>query len=137
MSDTATLTQPTRAREARTPWVRSFAWDAFWLQSALWLSPLALLLAHGYEDPGESPLDLLVFGLTALFWISHRFGSSWLAYATTAYRPLLRAEPVRFVVVPLAPTAPAGKKPHERAARRVPRGYYLGVLRRGGENIVS
>jgi len=102
VSDTATLTQPTRAREARSPWVLSFAWDAFWLQSALWLSPLALLLAHGYEDPGESPLDLLVFGLTALFWLSHRFGSSWLAYATTAYRPLLRAEPVRFVVVPIA-----------------------------------
>ena len=101
MSDAATLTQPTRVGEAR-PWVRSLAWDAFWLQSALWLAPLALLLAHGYEDPSESPLDLLVFGLTALFWISHRFGSSWLAYATTAYRPLLRAEPVRFVVVPIA-----------------------------------
>ncbi|HEY2862728.1 MAG TPA: hypothetical protein VGK37_03795 [Casimicrobiaceae bacterium] len=102
MSDTATLTQATRVGEARSPWVRSLAWDAFWLQSALWLAPLALLLAHGYEDPSESPLDLLVFGLTALFWTSHRFGSSWLAYATTAYRPLLRAEPVRFVIVPIA-----------------------------------
>jgi hypothetical protein len=60
------------------------------------------LLAHGHEDPSESPLDLLVFGLTALFWISHRFGSMWLAYATTAYRPLLRAEPVRFVIIPIA-----------------------------------
>lgn len=101
----ATLTQPAHVGEARRPWVRSLAWDAFWLQSALWLAPLALLLAYGYEDPGESPLDLLVFGLTALFWISHRLGSSWLAYATTAYRPLLRAEPARFVVVPIAITA--------------------------------
>jgi hypothetical protein len=82
--------------------VRGLGWDVFWLQSALWLAPLALLLAHGYEDPGESPLDWLVFALTALFWISHRFGSTWLAYATTAYRPLLRAEPARFVIIPAA-----------------------------------
>lgn len=72
------------------------------MQSALWLAPLALLLAYGYDDPGDSPLDGLVFVLTALFWISHRFGSTWLAYATTAYRPLVLAEPVRFVVVPVA-----------------------------------
>jgi hypothetical protein len=44
---------------------------------------------------------LLVFGLTALFWLSHRFSSTWLAYATTAYRPLLHADPIRFVIVPL------------------------------------
>jgi hypothetical protein len=82
--------------------VRGLAWDGFWLQSALWLAPLALLLAYGYDDPGESPLDWLVFCLTALFWISHRLGSTWLAYATTAYRPLLRAEPARFVIIPIA-----------------------------------
>ena len=102
MSDTVTLTHATRVCATRKPWVRSLAWDAFWLQSALWLAPLVLLLAQGYEDPSESPLDLLVFALTALFWTSHRFGSSWLVYATTAYRPLLRAEPVRFVLVPIA-----------------------------------
>ena len=51
-------------------WVRSFAWDALWLQSALWLAPLALLLARGHEDPSQSPLDLMVFGFTALFWIA-------------------------------------------------------------------
>ena len=84
------------------PWVQGAAWDGFWLHSALWLCPAAFLLALGYEDPGESPLDALVFGLTALFWIGHRIGSTWLAYATTAYKPLVRAEPVRFVVVPLA-----------------------------------
>ena len=86
----------------RTPWVRGVVWDSFWLQSGLWLAPLALLLGYGHEDPGESPLDWLVFGLTALFWLSHRFGSTWLAYATTAYRPLLRAEPTRFVIIPIA-----------------------------------
>ncbi len=91
--------------DARVPWVHSLAWDVLWLQSALWLVPLALLLAHRYADPTESPLDVLCFGLTALFWIGHRIGSTWLAYATTAYRPLLQAEPVRFVIVPLAITA--------------------------------
>jgi hypothetical protein len=101
MSDTFTLSQPTRVGETRAPWVRGVVWDTFWLQSALWLAPLALLLAYGHEDPGESPLDLLVFGLTALFWLGHRFGSTWLAYATTAYRPLLRAERTRFVIIPI------------------------------------
>ena len=102
MHDSPRLSQSMRAGEARPHWVRGLGWDVFWLQSALWLVPLALVLAHGHEDPGESPLDLLVFALTAVFWISHRFGSSWLAYATTAYRPLLRAEPTRFVIIPIA-----------------------------------
>lgn len=102
MSDTSVFPPPMRAHETRAFWVRGVAWDAFWLQSALWLAPLALLLANGHQDPGESPLDWLVFGLTALFWIGHRFGSTWLAYATTAYRPLLRAEPARFVIIPIA-----------------------------------
>ena len=87
------------------PWVRSAAWDLVWLQSALWLAPLALLLAHGHADAALSPLDILAFALAALFWIAHRAGSVWLAYATTAYQPLLAAEPVRFLLVPLAITA--------------------------------
>ena len=73
--------------------------------SALWLAPLALWLARGHADPESSPLDLLYFGLTALFWIGHRLCSTWLAYCTEAYRPLLRAQPVRFVVLPLLVTA--------------------------------
>jgi len=91
-----------RAGTARGPWIHGRAWDALWIQSALWLAPLALLLANGYDNLDDSPLDVLVFALTALFWLGHRFGSTWLAYATTAYRPLVRAEPVRFVVVPIA-----------------------------------
>jgi hypothetical protein len=101
MYDSPGVSRPARTGAAHPLWVRGFAWDAFWLQSALWLVPLALVLAQDNGDPGDSPLDLLVFALTALFWISHRLGSSWLAYATTAYRPLLRAEPTRFVVVPI------------------------------------
>ncbi len=73
--------------------------------SALWLAPIVLLLAHGYSNPESSPLDLLYFGLTALFWIGHRLGSTYLAYCTEAYRPLLRQQPIRFVVLPIVVTA--------------------------------
>ena len=73
--------------------------------SALWLSPLVLWLAWGYADPASGPLDLFYFGIVALFWIGHRLGSAWLAYGTEAYRPLLRAQPVRFLVLPLLVTA--------------------------------
>jgi hypothetical protein len=76
-----------------------------WILSALWLVPLVLLLARGHADPERSPADALYFGLTVLFWIGHRIGSTWLAYCTTAYRPLLRAQPVRFVVLPALVTA--------------------------------
>ena len=89
----------------RSPWVRGPGWDGFWMLSALWLAPMILWLSHGYADPEESPLDLLYFGLTALFWIGHRLGSTYLAYCTEAYRPLLRTEPMRFVVIPLLVTA--------------------------------
>jgi hypothetical protein len=76
-----------------------------WILGALWLVPLVLLLARGHADPAESPAAALYFGLTMLFWIGHRVGSTWLAYCTTAYRPLLRAQPVRFVVLPALATA--------------------------------
>ena len=88
-----------------SPWVRGPAWDGVWMLSALWLAPLVLWIARGHADPESSPLDLLYLGLTALFWIGHRLGSTWLAYCTEAYRPLLRAQPVRFVVLPLLVTA--------------------------------
>ena len=73
--------------------------------SALWLAPIVLLLAHGYSNPESSPLDLLYFGLTALFWIGHRLSSTYLAYCTEAYRPLLREQPIRFIVLPVLITA--------------------------------
>src|SRR6185437_3194267 len=94
------------ARPARgsSPWVAGPAWDAVWMQSALWLTPLALWLVHG-SGSRSGPLDTLYFAITALFWIGHRLGSAWLAYGTEAYRPLLRAQPARFVVLPLLVTA--------------------------------
>src|SRR6201987_860650 len=87
-----------------SPGVRGPVWDGFWMLSALWLAPIVYWLARGYSDPESSPLDLLYFGLTALFWLGHRFCSTYLAYCTEAYRPLLRAQPIRFVVIPLLVT---------------------------------
>ena len=92
-------------RRWSSPWVRGPLWDGFWMLSALWLAPIVLLLAHGYSNPESSPLDLLYFGLTALFWIGHRFSSTYLAYCTEAYRPLLREQPIRFIVLPVLITA--------------------------------
>jgi len=84
-------------------WVRGPVWDSVWILNALWLVPIALWLAR-VSSPDSSPLDSLYFGLTALFWIGHRLCSTWLAYCTEAYRPLLRKEPLRFVLVPLLVT---------------------------------
>jgi hypothetical protein len=69
--------------------------------SALWLVPVAWWLSRGEADPEKGPLDLLYFGLTALFWLGHRLSSTYLAYCTEAYRPLLRTQPIRFLVIPL------------------------------------
>jgi hypothetical protein len=104
VAEIAAAAPPSRA-SARSPWLRGVIWDGFWMQSALWLAPLALWLAHGYSDAAKSPLDVLYFGLTALFWIGHRLSSTYLAYCTEAYRPLLRTQRVRFVVLPILITA--------------------------------
>jgi hypothetical protein len=87
--------------KSSSPWVRGPVWDGFWILSALWLAPIVIWLAHGYSNPESSPLDLLYFGLTALFWIGHRLSSTYLAYCTEAYKPLLRAQPIRFIVLPV------------------------------------
>jgi len=92
------------AAERPSTWVRGPVWDGVWMLNALWLVPIALWLSRGYSDAGASPLDIFYFALTALFWIGHRLASTWLAYCTEAYRPLLRSEPVRFVLIPLLVT---------------------------------
>jgi hypothetical protein len=95
-----TLLRPQRS----SVWVRGPVWDSAWILNALWLLPIALWLGHGHPDLQSSPLDSFYFGLTALFWIGHRLSSTWLAYCTEAYRPLLRNDPIRFVVLPLLVT---------------------------------
>ncbi|HTO68963.1 MAG TPA: hypothetical protein VMR31_03810 [Myxococcota bacterium] len=82
-------------------WIKSPAWDLVWVLNALWLAPLVLVLAKGHGDVRTSPVDALFFALTVPLWLGHRFSSTWLAYATPAYRPLLAAQPLRFVVAPL------------------------------------
>jgi hypothetical protein len=107
-------------------WVKGPAWDSVFMLNGLWLAPLVLWLANRGDAP-NSPLDMLYFAITALFWIGHRLSSTWLAYATEAYRPLLRAQPVRFVVLPLLITLgcfaiflpPDGALPFTRAQRLV------------------
>lgn len=105
------IAAPTRlSREQTVPrttsaWLHGPLWDVVWLHGALWLAPLALWLVYAQPGPGANPLDLLYFALTALFWIGHRLSSVWLAYCTEAYRPLLRAQPLRFVALPVAVSA--------------------------------
>lgn len=99
IAESITILPPLRG-SAHSLWLRGPIWDGFWMQSALWLAPVALWLAYGYSNPAKSPLDLLYFGVTALFWIAHRLSSTYLAYCTEAYRPLLRTQPVRFVLLP-------------------------------------
>ncbi len=91
---------PPAAPRRAGPWIQNALWDGVWTLSALWLVPLVLWLGRGHADAERSPVDTLYFGVTVLFWIGHRISSTWLAYCTTAYRPLLRSNPVRFVVAP-------------------------------------
>lgn len=88
-----------RARHAGG-WVRGPVWDGFWILGGLWLAPIAWWLGRG-DDPASSPLDRVYLVLTAAFWIGHRLSSTYLAYCTPAYRPLLRSQPIRFVWFPL------------------------------------
>ena len=88
----------------RAGWIRSATWDGFWVLGALWLAPLVAVVMRGGEEQGLDRVDTIYFVLTIAFWIGHRLSSSYLAYCTTAYRPLLQTQRVRFVWVPLAIT---------------------------------
>jgi len=83
-------------------WIKSPGWDLVWVLNALWLTPLVLWLAHGHADARTSPVDALYFALTVPLWAGHRISSTWLAYATPGYRPLLRRQWIRFIAAPLA-----------------------------------
>jgi len=87
---------------ARARWIKSPAWDLVWVLNALWLAPLVLLLEREYGDARNGPVDWLFFVLAVPLWFGHRVSSAWLAYTTPAYRPLLKAQRLRFVACPLA-----------------------------------
>lgn len=82
-------------------WVKSAAWDGAFLLSGLWLAPVAWLLARGAPRVDESPAAFAYFLLAIPLWIGHRLSSSFLAYCTVGYRPLLATQRARFVVAPI------------------------------------
>src|SRR5688572_2856922 len=93
---------PLASAIAAPRWIRNPSWDLVWILNALWLAPLLLLLAHGRADVRTGPIDTLFFLCAVPLWFGHRFASAWLAYATPGYRPLLKMQRMRFVVVPAA-----------------------------------
>ena len=78
---------------ASTRWIKGPLWDGFFMLSALWLAPIVWFVGD------VSPVYLV---LTLAFWIGHRVSSSYLAYCTSSYRPLLTSQRTRFIWVPLA-----------------------------------
>jgi len=85
----------------RGGWVRSPLWDGFWMLSGLWLALLVWVLTRGDGEAGFARVDALYLVLSLAFWIGHRVSSTYLAYCTSAYRPLLSSQRTRFVWVPL------------------------------------
>ncbi len=92
---------PRQAHRRVGGWVRGPAWDGAWMLSALWLAPLVYFLGRGHDSLVASPVDNVYFVMSLLFWVGHRVSSTWLAYFTTAYRPLLTSQRTRFVWVPV------------------------------------
>jgi len=85
----------------RSAWVRSPAWDGFWILNTLWLAPIVWWTTRGAKDPRQTDLYWVYAALALLFWIGHRVSSTYLAYCTSAYRPLLTSQRTRFVWVPI------------------------------------
>jgi hypothetical protein len=76
-------------------WIRSLMWDVVWLHSGIWLTFLLLMV-------NSSQLQEMFYAATVfLFWIAHRFSSFYLAWGTRAYKPLLRDQQKRFIILPL------------------------------------
>ena len=76
-------------------WIRSPAWDMFWLHSGIWLTFLLLMVS-------SSQLQEMFYATAVfLFWIAHRFSSFYLAWGTQGYKPLRRDQQKRFIILPL------------------------------------
>lgn len=75
-------------------WLRSPAWDSFWMLAGAWF--LALAAFGGPLKSGAA------YVLTAAFWIAHRLASTYIAFCRPEYRELLRGQPERFVRAPAA-----------------------------------
>jgi hypothetical protein len=91
------------------PFIRSAGWDALWIFSGVW-APLLSLLAFGVvralaaeplqlDAPGY---DVKSFALLYLpLAIAHRLSTPWAVLATPILRDELRADPRRYLYVPL------------------------------------
>ena len=82
-------------------WIRSPLWDGFWILNTLWIAPIVWYCEYRDPDTYHGPVHLFEMILAVCFWVGHRFSSTYLAYFTTAYRPLLKSQRTRFVWVPL------------------------------------
>lgn len=80
----------------RWPWLRSPAWDGFWLLAGLWALAAAVLLE------GTAAFGRLALALTLAFWIAHRLASAYLALCHGAYRRMVASHPAKFLGVPAA-----------------------------------
>ncbi len=83
------------ATEIKNPWLRSAGWDGFWMLSGIWLLAPLLLFSNR-----PTALQIMLLGGTALFWLSHRFATTYNAFCTPAYRDLVRMERSRFILWP-------------------------------------
>ncbi len=84
-----------QATARQSPWLRSAAWDGFWMLSGLWL----LLPILGFSGT-PAALKIMLIGATALLWLSHRFATTYNAFCMPAYRKLLHDQRGRFVILP-------------------------------------
>ena len=75
-------------------WIRSPAWDFFWLHSGVWLG----LLIFAFRS--QPALEMFYIAGVFLFWISHRFSSFYLAWGTQSYSTVRSSQPWRYVIFP-------------------------------------
>ena len=76
-------------------WVRSPAWDIFWLHSGVWLG----LLIFAFSS--QPALEMFYMAGVFLFWISHRFSSFYIAWGTWSYSTVRASQPWRYVIIPV------------------------------------
>ena len=75
-------------------WVRSPAWDIFWLHSGVWLG----LLIFAFSS--QPALEIFYMAGVFLFWISHRFSSFYIAWGSRSYSNVRASQRLRYVIFP-------------------------------------
>lgn len=81
---------------SNSTWLRSPAWDGFWMLSGIWL-PIPLLALSSADQALQVLLIVAVFAL----WLPHRFATAYNAFCTPAYRTLVLSQKRRFVALPV------------------------------------